>query len=51
LTKVRAYHTTEPEVPEVYHDDADCPNGQRIKPENLAYGTDGRDLCEWCDDH
>ena len=51
MAKVPEYHTTEPETPEVYHDDDDCPRGQSIKPENLALGTDGRDLCSWCEDH
>jgi hypothetical protein len=51
MAKVPACHTTEPEIPEVYHDDSACPHGQRIKPEHLAYGTGGRDLCSRCEDH
>ena len=51
MSKVPAYHTTEPETPEVYHDDSACPRGQSIKAEHLAYGTDGRRLCSWCADH
>jgi hypothetical protein len=51
LLKVRPFHTTEPEDPEVYHDDSECPYGKNIKPEHIAYGIDGRDKCSWCADH
>jgi hypothetical protein len=32
----------------VYHDNEDCPSGQRIKPEHRVSGTDGRSLCKDC---
>jgi hypothetical protein len=51
LSKVPTFHTTEPEDPEVYHDDDECPYGKNIKSEHRAYGTGGRDKCSWCRDH
>ena len=51
MAKVTPYYTSEPETPEVYHDDDACPHGQRIKPEHLRYGTGARDLCSWCEEH
>ena len=32
----------------VYHDKSNCPDGERIKPENKRYGTDNRRYCEEC---
>ncbi|MDX6533854.1 MAG: hypothetical protein QOF68_1598 [Gaiellales bacterium] len=49
MAKTGEYHTSEPETPEVYHNDAACPNGQRIKKEHLVSGRGyGRKLCDWC---
>ena len=42
------YHTIEPEVHPVYHNKSNCPDGERIKPENRRDGTDGRPLCQEC---
>ena len=46
--KVAAFHTTEPETPEVYHNNGECDKGASIKPEHVAKGTDGRRLCSFC---
>ena len=32
------YHTVEPGAPHVYHNDSDCPDGKRIKPEHYRVG-------------
>lgn len=51
MTKVRPYHTVEPELPperNVYHDHDNCPDGQRIEPRHLRYGDAGRPLCKLC---
>jgi hypothetical protein len=46
------YHTDSPEYPpenrNVYHDDNDCPDGKRIKPEHRKPGTAGRPRCKAC---
>jgi hypothetical protein len=34
-----AYHSSNPEDPQVYHDDNDCPEGKKIKPEHWAPGA------------
>jgi hypothetical protein len=51
MAKVPPFHTSEPEDPEVYHDNSDCPHGQRIKPWHRVNGTGGRKKCSWCADH
>ena len=45
-----AYWTDEDEVPAVWHDDPDCPNGQQIKSGNKQTGSPpaGRRKCEHC---
>jgi hypothetical protein len=50
MPKVDPFHTSEPETPEVYHDNSECEDGQRIKPEHRVDGTDGRRRCERCDE-
>jgi hypothetical protein len=44
-----AYHTSEPETPEVYHTNEDCPAGKQILKANRVegYGS-GRTKCEKC---
>lgn len=45
------YWTTQPETPAVYHNNASCPEGLKIKPEHKATGSTppaGRRLCEKC---
>ncbi len=32
----------------IYHDRADCPEGQRLYSDHLAAGTGGLPLCEEC---
>ena len=44
------FHTSEPETPEVYHDDDECHEGKQILPEHRVDGKDGRRRCEICDD-
>ena len=43
------FHTSEPEDPPVYHDDDECYEGKKIKPEHRVdgKGTDRR-RCEVC---
>jgi hypothetical protein len=48
VATVPAYYSISPEDPEVYHDKDRCPDGERIKPENKRYGTDGRRKCLEC---
>jgi hypothetical protein len=43
------YHSTDPTDPQVYHDYSDCPNGQQIKPDNLAAGDGGLPRCGSCE--
>lgn len=42
------YYSISPEDREVYHDKSNCPDGERIKPENRRSGTGGRDHCKEC---
>jgi hypothetical protein len=42
------YYSISPEDPEVYHDKSNCPDGERIKPENKRLGTDDRQKCKQC---
>jgi len=49
--KVSPYRTSVPEYGgerNVYHDDNQCPDGKRIKPEHRKPGKDGRPLCKQC---
>ena len=46
------YYTNSIEEPpkhrQVYHNNSECPDGKRIKPEHLSYGDDGKPLCDAC---
>ncbi|HYZ76716.1 MAG TPA: hypothetical protein VE596_05015 [Gaiellaceae bacterium] len=45
------FHTSEPETPEVYHDDDECHEGKQILPQHRVEGKGvGRRRCEVCDD-
>jgi hypothetical protein len=51
MPKVAPFHTTEPEIPAVYHNNSDCEAGQKIKPEHRVSGIGtGRRLCRRCVD-
>ena len=47
-----AYHTSSLEYPpehrSVYHNNNDCENGKRIKPEHRESGTGNKRLCKHC---
>jgi hypothetical protein len=45
---VSPYYSISPEDREVYHNKSNCPDGERIKPENKRSGTDGRDHRKEC---
>jgi hypothetical protein len=48
-TTMADYHTSEPEEPEVYHDNDDCPSGKQIKSEHRVTGRGtGRSHCQRC---
>ena len=53
MPKIRSVHTSHHEYPpkqrNVYHDNSECKDGKRIKPEHRRDGTDGRPRCEECD--
>jgi hypothetical protein len=51
MSKVSAFHTSQPGTPAVYHNDSECPYGNLIEPENKLYGADDRPLCRWCAEH
>jgi len=43
------YYTKEPEIPAVYHNKTNCPDGKQILEKNKVVGsTGGRDLCKKC---
>jgi hypothetical protein len=50
--KVTPFHTKNLEEGaghrNVYHDNAQCSDGKRIKPYNRESGTDGRPKCDEC---
>jgi hypothetical protein len=54
MTKVPAFHTTNPEYPpthrDVFHDQSDCGYGKDIKPEDRVAGEGGRPRCHRCED-
>lgn len=43
------YHSADKIDLEVFHDYADCPNGQQIKPQNWRRGTGGLARCGSCE--
>lgn len=46
--KVASYYSTHPSDPDVYHDQGNCPSGQRIPSQNKRSGTNGYPLCGHC---
>jgi len=46
------YHTNSKEYPpehrEVHHNNEQCPEGKKIKPEHRESGTGGKPLCKKC---
>lgn len=49
MAKCTPYYTTaDTDNDQCYHNNDACPSGQNIKPENKAFGTDGRPLCQTC---
>ncbi len=50
--KVTPFHTISPEYPpthrSVYHDNNQCSDGKRIKPEHRVSGTGNRLKCDEC---
>ena len=50
--KVNPFHTTTPEDGaghrNVYHDNNECSDGKRIKPEHRVSGEGGRPKCDEC---
>ena len=47
------FHTVSPEKEhpghrDVFHDQNNCPDGLRIKPENKRSGAGNRLKCDWC---
>jgi hypothetical protein len=46
------YWTKTEETPAVYHDNEECPEGQKIEPKNREEGSSpppGRRLCDVCE--
>lgn len=43
------YYSIDERDPRVYHDYADCPNGQQISPPNRRDGTGGLPRCGSCE--
>jgi hypothetical protein len=49
MSKVDAFHTSESEDPQVYHNNGACHYGQAISRGNRVSGTgSGRTLCSEC---
>jgi hypothetical protein len=48
MVKVAAYHSSKPSDPEVYHDEHDCPEGEKVPARHVASGTGGYRKCEHC---
>jgi hypothetical protein len=44
----RPYHSISPEDRQVYHDKSNCPDGERILPQNRREGTANRPHCLEC---
>jgi hypothetical protein len=50
MAKCSPFHTSEPETPEVYHDDDDCWAGKNILSEHRVEGPGvNRERCEICE--
>lgn len=48
MSKVPAYHSSNPTDPDVYHDHDNCPSGQQIPSSNKLSGTGGYPRCQHC---
>jgi hypothetical protein len=52
MTKIPAYNTNSieylPKYRDVFHDQDDCPDGKKIKPEYRQSGTPGKHRCDEC---
>jgi hypothetical protein len=48
MTTVPPFHSSRPQYHKVYHDDDDCRQGQRIRPENRVAGTGNWPRCGNC---
>jgi hypothetical protein len=48
MPTVSPYYSISPEDKQVYHDKSNCPDGERIKPENKFQGTGNRPKCMEC---
>src|SRR5665647_1277112 len=49
IVRCSPFHTSEPETPAVYHNNSECSEGKKIKPEHRVSGEgSGRRLCEIC---
>jgi hypothetical protein len=46
--KVSPFHSSNPDDPDVYHDENTCPPGQLIPPHNWVSGTGGYRKCFKC---
>jgi hypothetical protein len=42
------YYSVASTDPPVYHSKSNCPDGERIKPQNKRYGTGNRRPCREC---
>jgi hypothetical protein len=52
MAKVTPFWTSEDETPAVYHNQSECSEGKKIKPQHKVVGTPpaGRRLCKVCAD-
>ena len=48
MSKVGAYHSSNPSDPDVCHDYDDCPTGQQIPAANKLTGSGGFRRCKQC---
>ena len=48
MAKVPAYHSSNANDPDVYHDHNDCPPGSQIPAHNKVPGTGGYPRCQKC---
>jgi hypothetical protein len=48
MPQVPPYYSISPEDRHVYHDKSNCPDGERILPQNKRQGTGGRAHCLEC---
>jgi hypothetical protein len=51
MTRCPEFHTSEPETPQVYHNDDECYEGKKILPQHRVSGRGvNRRLCEVCEE-